>query len=329
MNTLNAVITLLEAAELPGELAYGQGKDDGSIRSLDGKLYMLLNGHAFSCEDTLEGRAVLEAICSGLTGGRKRFESRTREECWRNCLLFMNADAIRELKERYREKDSEERRVILFQSRQEGELLRMHALAELVPRDDTEPLFAISGSEIAYIRNVGNQTADDVIEYAQAVVEFAESEMGLSLLVGIGGTQNDLSGLCESYQDAAKALQLGRQFHLTERVHVYQKQILERLLAAVPEAERIQVRNQVFNEKTQKLLNDEMRETIRVFFDNDLNLSTTARQLYLHRNTLTYRLDRIRRETGLDLRSFKDASAFKAIMECPGEDFSGTAKGGV
>ena len=99
-------------------------------------------------------------------------------------------------------------------------------------------------------------------------------------------------------------------------MHAYQKQILERILSSVPAERRTELKKDIFNDKAKKLLNAEMVETVRVFFENDLNLSTTAKKLYLHRNTLTYRLDRIHRETGLDLRTFKDAAAFKAIMDC-------------
>ena len=71
----------------------------------------------------------------------------------------------------------------------------------------------------------------------------------------------------------------------------------------------------LFNRKNQRLFNEEMLYTIEMFFKKDLNLSDTARQLYIHRNTLVYRLDKVQRQTGLDLRSFDDAITFKILME--------------
>ncbi len=71
----------------------------------------------------------------------------------------------------------------------------------------------------------------------------------------------------------------------------------------------------LFNRKTQRLFNEEMLYTIEMFFKKDLNLSDTARQLYIHRNTLVYRLDKVQRQTGLDLRKFDDAVTFKILME--------------
>lgn len=70
----------------------------------------------------------------------------------------------------------------------------------------------------------------------------------------------------------------------------------------------------LFNRKTARLFNDEMLHTIEMFFAKDLNLSDTARQLYIHRNTLVYRLDKVQRQTGLDLRKFDDAVTFKMMM---------------
>jgi len=70
----------------------------------------------------------------------------------------------------------------------------------------------------------------------------------------------------------------------------------------------------IFNRKTARLFNDEMVHTIETFFDNSLNLSETARKLYIHRNTLVYRLEKVQRAIGLDLRNFDDAVTFKMMM---------------
>ena len=196
----------------------------------------------------------------------------------------------------------------------------LHELTEVVLKTEDEVLIETGPGEIAMVRNADDQTVEDTIEYARAVIEFAESEAGLPLRAGIGSTQVSLEALHRSYREAVRSIEIGQTFHLNENVHVYQKQILERLLACVPEDERKKVRDQVLDSKTRKMLNDEMRETIRVFFENDLNLSTTARQMFVHRNTLTYRLDRVKKATGLDLRTFQDAIAFKVIMELPGDE---------
>ena len=77
---------------------------------------------------------------------------------------------------------------------------------------------------------------------------------------------------------------------------------------------RAGLRKQVFGERPEQILTEETLETAEAFFDADLNLSVAARQMFVHRNTLTYRLDRIQRETGLDLRVFRDAVIFRLLM---------------
>ena len=72
--------------------------------------------------------------------------------------------------------------------------------------------------------------------------------------------------------------------------------------------------SKIFNRKTARLFNEEMIHTIETFFDNSLNLSETARKLYIHRNTLVYRLEKVQRTIGLDLRNFDDAVTFKMMM---------------
>ena len=90
--------------------------------------------------------------------------------------------------------------------------------------------------------------------------------------------------------------------------------LLERFLSNIPDETSASFHHMMFNRKTARLFNDEMIHTIEKFFDNSLNLSETARQLYIHRNTLVYRLDKVQRMIGLDLRAFDDAVTFKLML---------------
>ena len=90
--------------------------------------------------------------------------------------------------------------------------------------------------------------------------------------------------------------------------------ILERFLLELPQDISAYYHSLLFNPSTAKLFNEEMLYTIEMFFKKDLNLSDTARQLYIHRNTLVYRLDKLQKSTGLDLRVFEDAITFKIAL---------------
>ena len=89
---------------------------------------------------------------------------------------------------------------------------------------------------------------------------------------------------------------------------------MERFLNEVSEEMSASYNSRIFNRKTARLFNEEMVHTIETFFDNSLNLSETARKLYIHRNTLVYRLEKVQRAIGLDLRNFDDAVTFKMMM---------------
>jgi carbohydrate diacid regulator len=90
--------------------------------------------------------------------------------------------------------------------------------------------------------------------------------------------------------------------------------MLERFLADVPAEMCTKYHRMMFNRKTMRLFNEEMLNTIEKFFENSLNLSETARQIFIHRNTLVYRLDKVQRLIGLDLRAFDDAVTFKLML---------------
>ena len=104
-------------------------------------------------------------------------------------------------------------------------------------------------------------------------------------------------------------------FHPGDSIHMFRRLMLERFLMNVPREESMLYHSLLFSRKTAKLFNEEMLQTIEMFFRKDLNLSDTARQLFIHRNTLVYRLDKVQRQTGLDLRHFDDAVTFKILYE--------------
>ena len=136
-----------------------------------------------------------------------------------------------------------------------------------------------------------------------------------TVVVGIGEEKHALSQLWESYAEARRAMEVGHIFNVASSIHVFRRLMLERFLMEVPHDESMYYHNLLFNRRNAKLFNEEMLQTIEMFFRKDLNLSDTARQLFIHRNTLVYRLDKVLRQTGLDLRHFDDAVTFKILYE--------------
>ena len=131
---------------------------------------------------------------------------------------------------------------------------------------------------------------------------------------GIGEPKKTFPEIGESYRESRRAVEVGRIFLTEQHIYVYRSLVLERFLMDIPREMGTRYHGILFNRKTARLFNDEMLHTIEMFFAKDLNLSDTARQLYIHRNTLVYRLDKVQRQTGLDLRKFDDAVTFKMMM---------------
>ena len=144
--------------------------------------------------------------------------------------------------------------------------------------------------------------------------EMLLDEAGKSCVVGIGEPKKTFPEIGESYRESRRAVEVGRIFLTEQHIYVYRSLVLERFLMDIPREMGTRYHGILFNRKTARLFNDEMLHTIERFFSKDLNLSDTARQLYIHRNTLVYRLDKVQRQTGLDLRKFDDAVTFKMMM---------------
>ena len=139
-------------------------------------------------------------------------------------------------------------------------------------------------------------------------------ETGHPVYIGVSEPRAELDQINEAFDEARQAINIGRVYHATGNVFFFNRLLLERFLSDLPADASGRYSSMIFNRQTAKLFNDEMLHTIEMFFAKDLNLSDTARQLYIHRNTLVYRLDKVQRAIGLDLRSFDDAVTFKMMM---------------
>ena len=209
-----------------------------------------------------------------------------------------------------------DRCVMLFQMDHTDKASAYSTLGELIPLSDSDVLVEMNRHVVALIKDMdGIDGTDELYQFAQAVQETLMEEAVQTAGVGIGEVKNTLAQLGESYAEARRAMEVGHIFDPDSSIHVFSRLMLERFLMNVPREESLHYHALLFNRRTAKLFNEEMLQTIEMFFRKDLNLSDTARQLFIHRNTLVYRLDKVQRQTGLDLRHFGDAVTFKILYE--------------
>ena len=147
---------------------------------------------------------------------------------------------------------------------------------------------------------------------AGSLVDNLLAEAMIKVRVGYGNPTDVLPKIAESYQEAKMALEVGRLFYVEKEIMAYDRLGIGRLIYQLPMSLCEMFIREVFGDEVPQILDDEeAMSTISKFFENNLNISETARQLYVHRNTLVYRLERIEKSIGLDIRTFDDAMIFK------------------
>ena len=208
--------------------------------------------------------------------------------------------------------------VVLLRPEEKPERPLTEILRELAPLEEND-LLAEDGAGRALMNKAGADP-EEIAEFALALIDTVEGETGVRLKAGVSGVHGAPEEWPAGYREALEALETGDRFHPKAPVLVYSHQMLERMAEQIPAATRKALRRQVFGEHPERILTEETVETAEHFFEADLNLSVAARRMFVHRNTLTYRLDRIRKETGLDLRVFRDAVIFRLVMMMPEDE---------
>ncbi len=152
------------------------------------------------------------------------------------------------------------------------------------------------------------------VDYAEFLVQSLQEELGLHAKVGVGPIVRDVKDVAFSYIRAENALRYASVFEIAGNVHSYREFILMKVLEETPRNKLEEYFAEFTDESFKEILSDdEMLETAEAFLKNDLNVSETSRNLYMHRNTLLYRLDKIEAATGLNIRVFSDAVSFQVL----------------
>ena len=174
---------------------------------------------------------------------------------------------------------------------------------------------AVDENNIIVIRDMGqNEDYEDVAKAAQQIYELFVSKGHENLHVSYGTIVNEIREVSRSYKEAKMALDVGKIFFDERNVIAYSELGIGRLIYQLPIPLCKMFIKEIFDGKSPDDFDEETIMTINKFFENSLNVSETSRQLYIHRNTLVYRLDKLQKTTGLDLRVFEDAITFKIAL---------------
>ncbi len=176
-------------------------------------------------------------------------------------------------------------------------------------------VISISETDIALIKEVRpNVDSKDLEKLAQSICDTLSTEFYCQAIVGIGTCVTGIKDLAKSFKEAQVALEVSKVFDNERTIINYDNLGIARLIYQLPTTLCEMFLKEVFKKGSIESLDQETLFTIQKFFDNNLNVSETSRKLFVHRNTLVYRLEKIKKLTGLDLREFDDAIVFKVAL---------------
>ena len=174
---------------------------------------------------------------------------------------------------------------------------------------------AVDEKNIILVREVKNtESQEDLMKTAQGIVDMLNTEAVTMVHVSFGTVVSEIKEVSRSYKEAKMAMDVGRIFYPEKNVIAYSSLGIGRLIYQLPLPLCKMFIREIFEGRSPDEFDEETLQTINKFFENNLNVSETSRQLYIHRNTLVYRLDKLQKSTGLDLRVFEDAITFKIAL---------------
>ncbi|MCL2078063.1 MAG: helix-turn-helix domain-containing protein [Oscillospiraceae bacterium] len=188
-------------------------------------------------------------------------------------------------------------------------------IQNLFPDKNKDFVFSITESDIVLVKEIKlNIDVKDLEKLARSISDTLSSEFFTRVNVGIGTPVMGVKDLARSFKEAQIALEVGKVFDTDKTIVSYDNLGIARLIYHLPTTLCDTFLREVFKKGSIESLDHETLFTIQRFFENNLNVSETSRKLFVHRNTLVYRLDKIRKLTGLDLREFDHAIIFKIAL---------------
>lgn len=205
--------------------------------------------------------------------------------------------------------------VILIRLIDKTDISVFDILQSLFPEKNKDYVLNVSERDIVLVKEVKpNIESKDLEKLARSIADTLYSEFYTKTSIGIGTVVNNLKDLASSFKEAQIALEVSKVFENEKNIVSYDNLGIGRLIYQLPTTLCEMFLNEVFKKGLIESLDHETLYTIQKFFENNLNVSETSRKLFVHRNTLVYRLEKIRRITGLDLREFDHAIIFKVAL---------------
>jgi carbohydrate diacid regulator len=272
---------------------------------------LLAKGHS---EDVyMIGKLAAFQIQNLLVAYKERFD---KDNFIKNLLLdnLLLVDIYNRAKKLHIE-TSVKRVVYIIETKYEKDANALETVRSLFAGKTKDFITAVDEKNIILVKEVKQgETQEDLERTANVILDMLNTEAMTKVHVAFGTVVGEIKEVSRSYKEAKMALDVGKIFYSDKNVIAYSRLGIGRLIYQLPIPLCKMFIKEIFDGKSPDEFDDETLSTINKFFENSLNVSETSRQLYIHRNTLVYRLDKLQKSTGLDLRVFEDAITFKIAL---------------
>lgn len=256
------------------------------------------------------------AVCQITTLLTAYAEKNDKNTFMQNLLLntYSNVDAFNRAKKLHIA-TSVRRAIFLVETKQNKDENALATIRNIFSARTRDFITAVDDSGIIIIRELqSTESFDDLRGIAHMLVDMLNTEAMTSAWVSYSNIAEDITQLSNAYKESRTALEVGKIFYAEKNVFGYSRLGIGRLIYQLPVSICEMFIDEIFKEESLDSIDEETLFTIRTFFENNLNLSETSRQLYVHRNTLVYRFEKLQKKFGLDIRTFEDALTFKLAM---------------
>ncbi|HHU05217.1 MAG TPA: PucR family transcriptional regulator [Clostridiales bacterium] len=207
------------------------------------------------------------------------------------------------------------RAVFLIRQLEKSDISAVEVIQNLYPDRDRDFIVSVSETDIVLVKEVpADIELEQLHKIAMHIENTISTELFIRTVIGIGSVAKHLRLLAEKYKEAQVAIEVGKVFDTEKTIISYENLGIGRIIYQLPTTLCEMFLSEVFKKNPIDSLDHETLYTIRKFFENNLNVSETSRKLFVHRNTLVYRLEKIKKLTGLDLREFDHAIVFKVAL---------------
>ena len=209
----------------------------------------------------------------------------------------------------------EPRVVLLVRQTENSDVAAVELIQRLFPDKQKDFVLNINETDIVLVKALPNTNCpEEILKAAHTIENSLAEEMGIKCVIGISTNARHLRELADRYKEAQVAIEVGKVFETEKTIINYENLGIGRLIYQLPTTLCEIFLSEVFKKNSIDTLDQETLFTINKFFENNLNVSETSRKLFVHRNTLVYRLEKIKKLTGLDLREFDEAIIFKVAL---------------